>query len=139
MDNVLYSLSLALLHFKPAPVYILDEVDVALDLAHRQNIEQMIRKYFPESRFIIVSLKESMFTNANVLFRTRFLNGMSTVIREDHFKILELSSEDEDFQKIKGFFFLDSREKNREIGDLSEVEADSDIERLIVEEMMLII
>ena len=88
-DNVLYSLSCPLLNFKLAPVYILDEVDVALDLAHTQNIEQIIRKYFPESQFIIVSLKESMFTNANVLFRTRFLNGMSTVIREDHFKILE--------------------------------------------------
>ena len=32
------SLILALLLFKPAPMYILDEVDAALDLSHTQNI-----------------------------------------------------------------------------------------------------
>lgn len=32
------SLILALLLFKPAPIYILDEVDAALDLSHTQNI-----------------------------------------------------------------------------------------------------
>ncbi len=29
---------MALLQFKPAPMYILDEVDAALDLSHTQNI-----------------------------------------------------------------------------------------------------
>ena len=37
------SLILALLLFKPAPIYILDEVDAALDLSHTQNIGRMIR------------------------------------------------------------------------------------------------
>ncbi|KAK1554657.1 hypothetical protein Q3G72_015388 [Acer saccharum] len=50
------SLILALLLFKPAPLYILDE-------------------------FIVVSLKEGMFNNANVLFRTKFVDGVSTVQR----------------------------------------------------------
>merc|ERR1719412_2856068 len=35
---VALSLILALLLFKPAPLYILDEVDAALDLSHTQNI-----------------------------------------------------------------------------------------------------
>ena len=35
------SLILALLLFKPAPMYILDEVDAALDLSHTQNIGQV--------------------------------------------------------------------------------------------------
>ncbi|KAL7184016.1 hypothetical protein ACSBR2_026233 [Camellia fascicularis] len=47
------SLILALLLFKPAPLYIVDE-------------------------FIVVSLKEGMFNNANVLFRTKFVDGIST-------------------------------------------------------------
>ncbi|XP_037491870.1 structural maintenance of chromosomes protein 2-1 isoform X2 [Jatropha curcas] len=75
------SLILALLLFKPAPLYILDEVDAALDLCHTQNIERMIKAHFPHSQFIVVSLKEGMFNNANVLFRTKFVDGVSTVQR----------------------------------------------------------
>ena len=52
------SLVLALLLFKPAPMYILDEIDSALDLSHTQNIGHMIRTHFPHSQFIVVSLKE---------------------------------------------------------------------------------
>ena len=32
-------------------------------------------------QFIVVSLKDGMFTNANVLFKTKFVDGMSTVSR----------------------------------------------------------
>jgi structural maintenance of chromosome 2 len=75
------SLILALLLFKPAPMYILDEVDAALDLSHTQNIGLMLRTHFSTSQFIVVSLKEGMFNNANVIFRTRFIDGISTVMR----------------------------------------------------------
>ena len=75
------SLLLSLLLFKPAPMYILDEVDAALDLSHTQNIGRMLRKHFGQSQFIVVSLKEGMFTNASVLFRTKFVDGVSTVTR----------------------------------------------------------
>ncbi|EEF51565.1 Structural maintenance of chromosome, putative [Ricinus communis] len=75
------SLILALLLFKPAPLYILDEVDAALDLSHTQNIGRMIKAHFPHSQFIVVSLKEGMFNNANVLFRTKFVDGVSTIQR----------------------------------------------------------
>ncbi|RHY64397.1 hypothetical protein DYB30_008789 [Aphanomyces astaci] len=75
------SLILSLLLFKPAPMYILDEVDAALDLSHTQNIGQMIRTHFSHSQFIVVSLKEGMFNNANVVFRTKFVDGVSAVSR----------------------------------------------------------
>lgn len=75
------SLILAMLLFKPAPIYILDEVDAALDLSHTQNIGRMIKAHFPQSQFIVVSLKEGMFNNANVIFRTKFVDGVSTVTR----------------------------------------------------------
>ena len=70
-----------MLLFKPAPIYILDEVDAALDLSHTQNIGRMIKSHFPQSQFIVVSLKEGMFNNANVIFRTKFIDGVSTVTR----------------------------------------------------------
>ena len=53
------SLILSLLLFKPAPMYILDEVDAALDLSHTQNIGNMLKTHFSQSQFIVVSLKVS--------------------------------------------------------------------------------
>lgn len=75
------SLIMSLLQFKPAPMYILDEIDAALDLSHTQHIGQLFRMRFKGSQFIVVSLKEGLFTNANVLFKTRFRDGTSVVER----------------------------------------------------------
>lgn len=81
---VALSLILAMLKYKPAPLYILDEVDAALDLSHTQNIGNMLKTHFKNAQFIIVSLKDGMFNNANVIFRTRFVDGMSAVSRTDN-------------------------------------------------------
>lgn len=47
---VALSLILSLLLYKPAPLYILDEVDAALDTSHTQNIGLMIKRYFKHSQ-----------------------------------------------------------------------------------------
>lgn len=79
---VALSLILALLRHRPAPMYILDEVDAALDLSHTQSIGALLKSgMFRGSQFIVVSLKDGMFSNANVLFRTSFKDGVSTVQR----------------------------------------------------------
>jgi structural maintenance of chromosome 2 len=70
---------MALLQFKPAPMYILDEINAALDLFHMQHIGMLFRTCFCGAQFIIVSLKEGLFTNPNVLFRTCFRDGTSVV------------------------------------------------------------
>ncbi|KAG1678186.1 hypothetical protein FOA52_016123 [Chlamydomonas sp. UWO 241] len=75
------SLILALCRFKPAPLYILDEVDSALDLNNSQNIGRMIKEHFPQSQFLVVSHKDGFFNNANIIFRTKFVDGVSTVTR----------------------------------------------------------
>uniref|UniRef100_A0A1I7THT5 SMC_N domain-containing protein n=1 Tax=Caenorhabditis tropicalis TaxID=1561998 RepID=A0A1I7THT5_9PELO len=75
---VALSLILAMLKFKPAPLYILDEVDAALDLSHTANIGMMIKTHFSENQFIIVSLKQGMFSNADSLFQTSFADGHSS-------------------------------------------------------------
>ncbi|MEN2495359.1 MAG: Structural maintenance of chromosomes protein 2 [Marteilia pararefringens] len=79
---VALSLILAILKFKPAPLYILDEVDAALDPSHTQNIGLMIQQHFKGSQFLIISLKEGMFTNSNVLFKVKLDNGISAVNRQ---------------------------------------------------------
>ena len=60
-------------------MYILDEIDAALDLQHTQHIGQLFRNRFKGSQFIVVSLKEGLFSNANVLFKARFRDGTSIV------------------------------------------------------------
>ena len=72
-------------------LFILDEVDAALDLSHTQNIGQMLRSHFKHSQFIVVSLKDGMFSNANVLFKTKFVDGVSTVARYNKFITLSFS------------------------------------------------
>ncbi len=78
------SLVLALLLSKPAPFYILDEMDAALDVSHTCNIGRIIKQYFSHSQFTIVSHRGGMFNNANVLFRVRFEEGSSVVMRITH-------------------------------------------------------
>ena len=75
------SLILSLLLYKPAPLYILDEIDAALDLSHTSNLGVMIKEHFPQSQFIIVSLKDGMFNNANVLYSVTYVEGSSKVSR----------------------------------------------------------
>lgn len=41
----------------------------------------MIKAHFKQSQFLVVSLKEGMFNNANVVFRVEFIDGASTVKR----------------------------------------------------------
>ncbi|CAN0045775.1 unnamed protein product, partial [Ectocarpus sp. 8 AP-2014] len=41
----------------------------------------MLKTHFSASQFIVVSLKEGMFNNANVIFRTKFVDGVSAVGR----------------------------------------------------------
>ena len=86
---------MALLQFKPAPMYILDEIDAALDLSHTQHIGQLFRTRFKGSQFIVVSLKEGLFTNANVLFRARFRDGTSIVERTAQRSTSSLYTNDE--------------------------------------------
>ena len=59
-------------------------MEAALDLSHTLNIGRMLRRHFSGSQFIVVSLKEGMFSNANVIFRTKFVDGVSTIKRTEN-------------------------------------------------------
>lgn len=75
-----------MLKFKPAPIYILDEIDSALDISHTLNIGHLLKTRFKGSQFILVSLKEEMFNNANVVFRAKFRDGHTVVeVIQHHF------------------------------------------------------
>ncbi|CEL94539.1 unnamed protein product [Vitrella brassicaformis CCMP3155] len=78
---VALALLLAINKYKPGPLFLLDEVDAALDPNHTSNMGAMIRQHFPDSQFILVSLKEGMHRHANILFRVRSVHGVSEVTR----------------------------------------------------------
>lgn len=79
------SFMLSMLKYKSAPFYILDEIDAAMDLSHTENIGDLISSYFPESQFIVISLKKGMYSNARVLYKTRLVEGKSHVDRIDQY------------------------------------------------------
>jgi structural maintenance of chromosome 2 len=69
------------LKYNPAPFYIFDEVDAALDLSHTDNIAEVIVRNFPNSQFLVISLKEEFYRKADVLFKTNLVEGQSKIIR----------------------------------------------------------
>ena len=46
-----------------------------------KDMRDMLKTHFSQSQFVVVSLKEGMFNNANVIFRTKFVDGVSQVTR----------------------------------------------------------
>lgn len=71
----------AILISKPAPFYILDEIDAALDSCNTENIGKMINKNFFRSQFIVISLKGGLVMNANVIYKIKLLPEGSIVVR----------------------------------------------------------
>lgn len=62
-------LMFSMLKFRPAPFYIFDEIDAALELNYTQAIGEMIKNEFKGAQFIVISLKNNMFDYANRIFR----------------------------------------------------------------------
>lgn len=55
------------------PICLLDEVDSAIHSATQaQHYGQMMKEHFPQTQFIVISYKEAVYNNANVIFRTSF-------------------------------------------------------------------
>ncbi len=55
----------ALQFFKPAPFYILDEVDAALDKPNSRNLSDLISRMTGDSQFIVVSHNDTVMSSAD--------------------------------------------------------------------------
>ncbi|XP_006619767.2 structural maintenance of chromosomes protein 1B-like [Apis dorsata] len=53
--------------FRPAPFFILDEIDAALDTINIKNVVRLIHSKKNEMQFIIISLKREIYSCADVL------------------------------------------------------------------------
>lgn len=68
-EKTLSSLALvfALHHFKPTPLYFLDEIDAALDFKNVSIVGNYVKERTKDAQFIIISLRNNMFELADRL------------------------------------------------------------------------
>eukprot|EP00667_Euglena_gracilis_P000318 EG_transcript_318 len=68
-EKTLSSLALvfALHHYQPSPLYVLDEIDAALDFKNVSIVAHYIKEQAVNAQFIIISLRNNMFELANRL------------------------------------------------------------------------
>lgn len=55
----------AIQRYKPAPFYVLDEIDMFLDGANVEKVAKMIKRLSKDAQFIVVSLRRPMIESAN--------------------------------------------------------------------------
>ncbi|KXN73936.1 P-loop containing nucleoside triphosphate hydrolase protein [Conidiobolus coronatus NRRL 28638] len=68
-EKTLSSLALvfALHHFKPTPLYVMDEIDAALDFRNVSIVANYIKDRTKDAQFVIISLRNNMFEMADRL------------------------------------------------------------------------
>lgn len=68
-EKTLSSLALvfALHHFKPTPIYVMDEIDAALDFKNVSIVANYIKERTKNAQFIVISLRNNMFEMADIL------------------------------------------------------------------------
>ncbi|CAG8508683.1 13626_t:CDS:10, partial [Acaulospora morrowiae] len=77
-EKTLSSLALvfALHHFKPTPLYVMDEIDAALDFRNVSIVANYIKERTRNAQFIVISLRNNMFELADRLVGIYKTNNM---------------------------------------------------------------
>ena len=71
----------AIQEFKPAPFYLLDEVDAALDKTNSEKLSQLISKYAHTAQYIVISHNDAVITEASTIYGVSMQkNGISKVV-----------------------------------------------------------
>ncbi|KAK4542381.1 hypothetical protein LTR36_006838 [Oleoguttula mirabilis] len=88
-EKTLSSLALvfALHHFKPTPLYVMDEIDAALDFRNVSIVAAYIKERTKNAQFIVISLRNNMFELAARLVGVYKVNHMTksvTVENKDY-------------------------------------------------------
>lgn len=63
----------------PAPFYLFDEIDQALDAQHRKAVADMIHELSGEAQFITTTFRPELLENAHKFYGVRFRNKVSHV------------------------------------------------------------
>lgn len=90
-EKTLASLALvfALHHYKPTPLYVMDEIDAALDFKNVSIVANYIKSRTKDAQFIVISLRNNMFELAESLVGIYKVNNMTksaTLVNKDLIK-----------------------------------------------------
>lgn len=90
-EKTLSSLALvfALHHYKPTPLYVMDEIDAALDFRNVSIVANYIKERTKNAQFIVISLRNNMFELAARLVGVYKVNHMTksvTIENKDYIK-----------------------------------------------------
>jgi len=74
---------LALAAGRPAPFYLLDEVDAALDMANSERLANLLKDYAREAQVIVISHNEELIRHADRVYGVVMREGASEVVAMD--------------------------------------------------------
>lgn len=66
----------ALHHYKPTPLYVMDEIDAALDFRNVSVVANYIKERTKNAQFVVISLRNNMFELAQQLVGIYKVNNM---------------------------------------------------------------
>ncbi len=70
----------AIQRFRPAPFYILDEIDAALDRPNTKKAVELIKKYSSSSQFIVITHNETTIQEADCVYGVSMTEGESNLV-----------------------------------------------------------
>ena len=66
---------------EPAPFYVLDEVDAALDKRNSEKLASLVRQYIDRAQYIVISHNDGVISEADSLYGVSMNHhGMSKVV-----------------------------------------------------------
>ncbi|KAJ4142761.1 Structural maintenance of chromosomes protein 4 [Fusarium falciforme] len=104
-EKTLSSLALvfALHHYKPTPLYVMDEIDAALDFRNVSIVANYIKERTKNAQFIVISLRNNMFELAARLVGVYKVNHMTkSVTIENKDFIVRPQGQQQQQQRVQG-------------------------------------
>lgn len=99
-EKTLSSLALvfALHHYKPTPLYVMDEIDAALDFRNVSVVAEYIRNRTRNGQFIVISLRHNMFELSDRLVGIYKVNNQTRSVALDNEPLLASPQLETDMQ-----------------------------------------
>ncbi|MEM3568479.1 MAG: chromosome segregation protein SMC [Candidatus Jordarchaeales archaeon] len=85
----------AFYRYKPAPFYLLDEIDAFLDKENVKRVAKLIKKLSKESQFIVITLKDIMVSEADMVYGVTSVDGVSSIVGVNLQEVLPYTEEKE--------------------------------------------